>query len=416
MLGNNALGTHIYGDVFNDSLQQIDTALAVEQDIDIRTIDYESERTALSRKYQAIIDIILDECSLTHGVAPCTATQTGDAKCYNTRSACNDPDNYTQSADGKVYKFSLVSAVNPIPGQIIRPYAKKFNFLATKIDPKNVLTHSARITIEFEDEPDNDIGIDKYITDRSYFPDNVPGTFWRKLLARNKYYRGRTLLLKEGFFGLGEGAYDVRKYFLDQMSINNKGIVQVVAKDILKRADRRQVPTASSGWVTDDPLTAGAGTINYDTPDLSEYPDPSSEGNFYIRIDDEIIEISANNRDTKQFIVANRGVDIGSIATTGAQHDEDAKIQLCYVQIGENGVDILLDILQNELDIDSSDIKVSEFESERDNWLSAFIFTGIISKPVMGTTIINELLEQLGGSSSWWSEEEQLIRFSSVAR
>ena len=370
---------------------------------------YEDNKALLSRKATLLVVITLDFCDLTHGIAPCTATQTGDAKCCNTRNTSNDPDNYTNTT-GKEYKFSLRSANNPLPGQIVRPYLTKWpKFLSTEIDPKTTITQNASITLEFEDEPDNDIAgrIDKYASDRSAYP-NAPGTFWRKLMARNQYYRGRTIEIKDGFEGMDEADYNVRKYQIDSIDILKNGRIKLIAKDILKQANRKQIPKASSGEVTDDPLTAGAGTINYSTPDITDYPSPTTT--FYIRIDDEIIECSANNTGTGQMTVANRGIDIGNIVTSAAQHEVGAKIQLCYVKFAINGVDILLDVYENEVGIDVSEIKVSEFESERDTWLAAYTFTGIISEPMEATKVINELLENMG-ANSWWSEEEQLIRF-----
>ena len=47
------------------------------------------------------VEIDLDYCANTAGVAPCTATQTGDAKCL-TYATCNDTANLTTT---KTYRF-----------------------------------------------------------------------------------------------------------------------------------------------------------------------------------------------------------------------------------------------------------------------------------------------------------------------
>lgn len=52
-----------------------------------------SEST-LGREPIEIAEFILPKCANVHGTAPCMATQTGDAKCLNTRATCNDPDNF----------------------------------------------------------------------------------------------------------------------------------------------------------------------------------------------------------------------------------------------------------------------------------------------------------------------------------
>ena len=276
----------------------------------------ETQRQAISRTPQVALLIFLDSCRLLSGVAPCTASETGDDKCYNTRSTCNDipnynkvvnfdfadwtatdPDDWTVTETGtgsveesgaleecrliagngtaiieqtlltvgvkyqvkftvvsitgeltvddgsasigditttgiktfefiatdtdlrfvaddtaddividnvflkelKVYKFSKKGAPLPFPGEIIRPYLTKDpSYLATEIDVRKAISHNAHVTLELQDEPDNDIGIDKYVTERTAFP-NAAGTFFKKLLARNIYYKGREVLIKNGF-------------------------------------------------------------------------------------------------------------------------------------------------------------------------------------------------------------------------
>lgn len=52
-----------------------------------------SERV-LGREPVQIVEIVTPRCVNVHGSAPCTATETGDGKCFNTRNTCNDVDNY----------------------------------------------------------------------------------------------------------------------------------------------------------------------------------------------------------------------------------------------------------------------------------------------------------------------------------
>jgi len=56
--------------------------------------------TEVGREPIQIVRLRLPKCANTHGVLPCTATQTGDAKCYNTRATCNDPQNYRSQPEG----------------------------------------------------------------------------------------------------------------------------------------------------------------------------------------------------------------------------------------------------------------------------------------------------------------------------
>jgi hypothetical protein len=57
-------------------------------------------RSAISKNFDKehiyIVEVDVPRCKLVHGTAPCTATQTGNAKCYNTRATCNSLANYTE--------------------------------------------------------------------------------------------------------------------------------------------------------------------------------------------------------------------------------------------------------------------------------------------------------------------------------
>ena len=63
-------------------------------------MSFETERAAISRTPQVLTLIFLDYCRLESGVAPCTASETGDDKCYNTKSTCNDLPNYNKVVNG----------------------------------------------------------------------------------------------------------------------------------------------------------------------------------------------------------------------------------------------------------------------------------------------------------------------------
>ncbi len=64
--------------------------------------------TAVGREPIQIVRLRLPKCANTHGTAPCTATQTGDAKCFNTRATCNDPQNYRSQPEGGLATPDLI--------------------------------------------------------------------------------------------------------------------------------------------------------------------------------------------------------------------------------------------------------------------------------------------------------------------
>lgn len=377
---------------------------------------YSSELAAITRRVHTIIVINLDKCHRTSGVSPCLATQTGNDKCYNTFGTCNFTSAYLKMSGGRDYKFSLNEMIPPFPGESILPYLiTEPTYLSTKLDPARAITENARVTLKFFDELSNDSkGLDPYFSDRTYYP-NAPGTFWRKLKVRNPHYRGRTVTIKQGFHGLAETNYVSRQYTLEHIEINDQGVVQVIIKDLLKKADRAMIPAPTSAVVADDPLTSGATTLNYTLAEdrLGEYPEPSSEGNFYMRIDDEVVLVTDNDRDNRQMTIS-RGQSVGSTITAAAEHKVKAKMQLCYTAIEENGADMAVEMIEDYIPLDASLINVAGFESERDTWLNSFIFTGIITQPIKVSEALQELQESMG-ANIWWSEEDQKVKFKVFA-
>ena len=59
-----------------------------------------------------VIEIDLDYCDNTYGIAPCTAQVgvTGTQKCFNTAKTCQDRPNYIKSP--KTYRFLFLGLDN----------------------------------------------------------------------------------------------------------------------------------------------------------------------------------------------------------------------------------------------------------------------------------------------------------------
>jgi hypothetical protein len=344
----------------------------------------------------------LDWCDETYGTGACTASGSSGQECYHTKSTCQDPTNYNKGT--KVYKFCMNDRPLPFPGENIRPYLlKEPRYLPTVIDPtfskSNIFTN-AKVALEMLDEQDNDIGLDPYVDNRSYDAESQ-GTFWRKLWARNIYYNAREVVIKRGFLDVTEGNYKTEKFIIDQVDLPVKGVCKIHLKDPLKKADRVQVPQATAGKVTDNPLSAGATTVNCD--DTSGY---SSSGD--ICIDDETITYTGKTG------TSFTGCTRGAWGTTAAQHSQDAKIQLCYSKTSIHVTDIVDDILQNEIGFASGDVDTAgSFADEKANWIPAFNFTGIITKPTSARKVLQELCEQ-SFLNIWWDIDDQKIKVKSL--
>lgn len=160
------------------------------------------DKNSISKNLITLCILELDYCSLTFGVLPCEATGT---KCYNTFKTCKDKLNYNKTT--RQYRFINSDAPAAAAANLnARPYILDFSPLSTEL--KDDKTIPARGTITFADEEDFDKGIDPYWSDRSHANIlSVPGTFWKKLIERNPYYKGRIITIKQGFSGQSENEF-----------------------------------------------------------------------------------------------------------------------------------------------------------------------------------------------------------------
>jgi hypothetical protein len=160
-------------------------------------MSYDRETSKLSRTPVTLVVITLDFCALTYGVLPCTATGGPGEECYNTFPTCQDKQNYDRTT--KEYRFTSLDAPYI---KDARPYLDTIDWMQTEIKPGS-LTIIGRSTLTMADEPDTDIGIDPYVENRS----SVQGTFWKKLLARNKNYSGRRVEIYKGYTVEGSSVF-----------------------------------------------------------------------------------------------------------------------------------------------------------------------------------------------------------------
>ena len=202
-------------------------------------MSYDSEKARLGREPFVIVTIVADYCSLTAGSSPCTATQTGDDKCFNTRATCNDTANFTKTT--KEYNFcqprsSLPRGVNMFP--VIAGTVQK---AATSTTGGSGLGKREVVKIKLNDFPHHDRDVDPYWSERTYDP-MTRGTFWGKWLKRNPYYEGRTVQVKYGYIGetFSLSDFETQEYdIIDIDGVKNKSVT-ITAKDILIRTYERK--------------------------------------------------------------------------------------------------------------------------------------------------------------------------------
>ena len=366
--------------------------------------DYATELAKISRIPVTFVSVALDACSLTYGASPCTATAT--AKCYNTYPTCRDRANFDRTT--KDYEFCTADALLPYRrGE--RPYIKSITYLPTEI--KDSLTVNSRITVEMFDEPDGDVGIDPYLSDRT----SVAGTFWKKLLARNTNWKGRIIKVYEGFVwkdpesdGIewaGRGVYTFGQWqtqftqkFVGQIDniTMGKGTVRIEVVDLLTSLNEIKIPAESNLEIAAD--------VAIDAVEMTIAGDGFSAlaATGYIRVEDEIIHYGA--KDDVTLILSS--LTRAQFGTTAATHNADASVQECRYFAPDSGFDHLKTILLTDCGIASGYVDSTGIDTQRDLDLGEdeVDFSAIISEPVSAKALFFELVELLN-CRAWVGED-----------
>lgn len=364
-----------------------------------------------------LVEIDQDQCSLTYGVGDCAAIlgTTGQHKCYNTRKTCQDPDNYDRDTitltfcqpididTGDTYSIPVLSGTSTSPSRLNTSSRIRNEPLGIR----------ASATATFTDAPHTDRYVDKYAEERisgaaqadgiGYNPLDR-GTFWGKWRARNPYWLGRSMRIRQGVIERGEfDQLTERHYIIETFTgPDANGRVSIVGKDVLKLADndRAQCPRASTGELdaaitdTDTSATLAPSGIG----DL-EYPASGK-----ITIGAEVMDFTR----VSDTLTITRGAN----NTEAVEHDEGDTVQLSVVYSGETVDDIVYDLLTTYAEVDPSFINTANWAAE----VALYIpngYSAIIPKPTSVRNLIGELSEQ-AGFSIWWDEINQRIKLSAV--
>lgn len=363
-----------------------------------------------------IIEIVQPKCSLTYGVAPCTADLgvTGDNKCFNTSKTCQDTANYDSSETISLF-FCRADHLPPVDMRVI-PSVRSVSTSPTEInvvggdESKGPLGVRAKITASFTDHPDSDFGVDPYLSERGYIATDR-GTFWTKWLARNPYYNNYTMRIYDGYAGQALNEMNSRTYFIDSINgPDSRGGVRVIAKDVLKLADndRAQAPAASQGeLIVDYGETTAITSLRVTRATASEYPAPGT-----VRVNDEVMTYTGVTTVSSTEIRL-AGITRATDGTEKEDHDAGDRVQLC-LRYTETRADVIAkDLLTNYGDVPLSLIPTAEWAAEASVWLAQFRLSTLITEPTGVTDLLGEITEQ-ALFFIWWDERAQLIRLKAL--
>ncbi len=365
---------------------------------------YDVEKAKLGREPIIVCSLVMDTCSLTAGTSPCTAIETGDAKCYNTRATCNDVPNYTKTT--KEYKFCQPRSSLP-PGEVLFPALDgTIQKSSTSTTAGSGLGKRAVVKVKFKDFPHHDRGVDPYYSERTYDA-LARGTFWGKFLVRNPYFEGRTLKVQYGYIGdpFSFTDFETQEYDIVDITGPDNGYVNLTAKDVLVRTydNKSQYPAASEGvLLANITAVATSATLSPTGIGNSDYP-----ANGTLSIGKEAMAFTRSG-DALTLTRAQWG-------TEAKEHKANDTVQVCATWDGTtNIIDVLDELLITGAGLPASYIPTVAWQAERDLWLSAAKVKGILMKPESIEKVLGELSEVFM-FDIWWDATAQEVKLKALS-
>lgn len=362
-----------------------------------------SEAEVMGNQPVNIIEIDQTYCSRSYGFAPCTANE--DDNCFNTRSTCDDPENFDASTltlkfidnespplrDG--YYLPFIDSIKVSPASINRSGSN---------ESQSPLGKRGVLTVTFNDYPHNDRLVDPYLSTRNYIATDR-GTFWSKWRARNEYYLKRPIRLISGYLKDGQIVNTItREFFISSFSgPSSSGKVTIQAKDVLWLLEdkKAQMPLQNSGTlaadITDSSLSfslspSGIGDAEY-----------SASGKAIVN--DEIMSFTRTGDAITISSLANRGVE----GTDATAHSLGDNFQECLEFSSEEPQDILYTALNTYAGIDASYLDKTQWDAEQVSHLPS-LYSAVIAHPTSVNKLVAEMIEQMQ-FTLWYDERDSKV-------
>lgn len=367
----------------------------------------------LHNRPMTVVEIDIDQCTRTYGVAPCTASLSvsNQHKCYNAWGSCQVFSAFNKGVNTLRFcedTYPIVGS-NYIPAlRSVGGYEQEVN-ISGYMDTLAGLGKRAHVNVDMRDFTDRDTLTDKYWADRmsgaaqwsgvGYDPEKN-GTFWSKFKARNPNYAGRPLRVIRGYVD-DAGAFvpvETRAYVMtDIKGPNSGGGVTIVAKDILDLAENKkaQAPKVSFGRLLADMTDSQTSLTLNPAGSGAGYP---SSG--YITIGSEIMSFTRSG-DVMTVVRGQQG-------TQAATHAVNDSVQVAFHVSNQRADAVIYDLLVNYAGIDPSYIDYPEWQAEFNTWGPAYLLSATICKPTGVVQLLGEIC--VLGMTIWWDEVNQKIR------
>lgn len=352
------------------------------------------------------VEIDIPVCSLTHGTSPCTATGTGDARCFNCLSTCQDLPNY----DEEEVTLRFAKPTDDLDGAGIEAISA---LTSVDISPAMIslgedLGQRASVSASFRDFKWSDTGpgFDPYQAGRTYNPFEQ-GTFWGKFRARQPYLRGRAMRVIRGFAGDTLAQMETRHYIIDSLDgLSTDGSFSITAKDVLKLldGDRAQAPRLSNGFLSGS-LTDSGSSFTLSPSGIGDEEYPAS--GYGVIGGKEAVRFS---RSGNTITIVPSSPDTGrGLFNTGAQaHSASDRFQVAIYYDALNAATIIEDLQTTYADVPDTQIDLAGWQQEVSSY-NGRLYSGFIGEPTPVKDLVSELIEQVG-LAIWPDDLNQLIR------
>lgn len=341
------------------------------------------ENQSISRTPISLATITADWCANTYGTAPCTASGT---PCYNTFATCQDKANYSLSS--RDYLFSSTEA--PQADTAARPYLLSVTYLPTEI--RDRITVVGRVKLQLADEPDTDVGVDPYRANRAA---PFSASYWRRWLARNPNYKGRKLVLSEGFWFVDQADFAKRwEGQLTNISIRGRQVT-IEAVDYLGALQDVEIPAAISCECNHDITATAASFVVSDSSALDDAG--------YVRINDEVIGYTGRNSTTNLLSGCTRGM----FDTVAAAHSHGDKVDRCEYFAPDSPYTHLQTLL-----VDHGGVATANIDTAAMTRAAGFPHTDVkFSALIVEQEKVFDLVADLAGALgiNVWQDEAQMI-------
>jgi hypothetical protein len=328
-------------------------------------------------------ELILKPCSLTYGVAPCTAAlgTTGSAKCYQSPATCQSPANF--AAGEQLVRWCTPSGTADLSVDAI-PTLKSASVTPQKLMPGESMGQRESLSVSFVNHQHNDVWFDKYLADRGFNPFNQ-GTFWPKFAARWPNLKGLECRFVRGLVGQNLNDMERRYYIVDKTSgPDNSGNFSITAKDALTLVDNEKstAPGISPGLLltgiseSDTTLTLTPTGIGAQYP-ASGLASIGDEAVRFTRVGD-VITLTAR----------------GEFRSEQRDHEEGSTFQMALEFVSVEPSTIINTILEYT-DLPAEYYNLAAWTAETETHCGR-LYTGRIMKPTGVKTLIDELINQVG--------------------